>query len=531
MLIPRVKYENLGKKSIFKLPVKIYFADATAKSAERAMTELLPYLKFKCTETTDTADFVFETRAGISDIAEYYEIKSREGKLFASAKDFRGIINAIATAAQLISWENDTFYLTDSEIKDYPDKSFRSFMLDTGRKYIPIPEFKSQILMLAKAKMNKLHWHISDSQGYPIEFESYPLLKSPDKAGKKYTKDEVRDLVAYAALFGIDVIPEIDMPGHSFGLTVSYPELICDTKRPNRWCMCISKETSYDYVKAILTEIAELFPYEYIHIGTDEIDMRDIYSKAFKRTQCQDWTNCKSCKALAKRLKLTSVTEMFYYFLRRAYDIVTSLGKKLMMWNDNIDISKSPDLPRDILIEFWRVAEVNRGPREGCSMQRFIDEGFEVINADYPMTYIDLPEYLNWENLKTWDLTKFPADSKERAFQILGAETCAWDVQKHWPYSLYTVVPAFADRCYNLAPVNDEESFKIALTKLALGPSTPESLNIFGTFVKDIVMTDNTGKILAEGADAQAFKSILKSLRKQNSAEKALTSAYIKRAK
>ena len=529
MFIPRVKEEKLFDSYRLNPSVKIYFADATAKSVLPAINELMPYLKLKTVESKSKADFVFETRCGISEKPEYYEITSDLAKLFVSAKDRAGHINALATIAQLISYKDEEFYITAAEIKDYPDKPFRSLMIDTGRKYIPIPEFKSQILMMAKAKMNKLHWHISDSQGYPIEFD-YCNFISPDKDGKKYTKDEVRELVAYAASFSIDVIPEIDMPGHSFSLIKALPELSCDTKRrANQWCMCISNEKSYDYVRAILTEIAELFPYEYIHIGTDEVDMRDVKSKGV--TQMQDWDKCSSCNRFFKKLGYKSVTDRFYYFLRRTYDIIASLGKKMMMWNDNIDISVSPELPRDILIEFWRVAGENRGPREGCSMQRFIDEGFEVVNADYPMTYIDLPEYLTWDKLKTWDLTKFPANSGEKAYQILGAETCAWDVQKHWPYSLYTVVPAFADRCYNLAPVTDEDGFKIALTKLAFGPATPDGLNIFGTFVRDIVMTDNTGKILAKDCDKEAFRAILKSLKKQNASEKALTKAYSARIK
>lgn len=531
MFIPRVKSEKISSsESKLKFPKRIFFADAEAKKIELVLQEMLPYSKFKTVSTAGASDFIFETRPGISDKAEYYELYSKDAKVTVFAKDFRGLVNSVATLAQMISLKNDEFYILDGEIRDYPDKPFRSFMIDTGRKYIPIDEFKAQILMMAKAKMNKLHIHISDAQGYPIEFESYPLLPSPDKEGRKYTKDEIRDLVNYAGAFGIDVIPEIDMPGHSFGLVGAYPELRCQTKKkPNGWVMCMGKEESYEYVRKILTEITELFPYEYIHVGTDEIDMRDV--KAKRGYEMQDWERCEICKRRSRELKLKTVTDKFYYFLRRVYDIVTSLGKKMMMWNDNIDISKSPELPRDILIEFWRVAAENRGPRENCSMQRFIDEGFEVINADYPNTYIDRPEYVNWENLKNWDLTKVPADAGDRAYQILGGETCAWDVQKHWAHSIYTVVPAFADRCYNLCPVSDEEAFKTALTKFALGVSCPEGLNIFGRYVKDIVMTNNDCKILAENCDKEGFKTVLKSLRKQCPNEKLVTRAYLKRIK
>ena len=531
MIIPRVKSEFYGELCKIDFPVKIYFADAVSKKLALVLPEFMPYAKFKETAKKEKADFIFELRPAISDKAEFYTLSVKDAKISVSAKDYRGLVNAAATLSQLVSLKNGEFYIQNAEISDYPDKSFRSYMLDTGRRYITIEEFRDQILMVARAKMTKLHWHITDGQGCPIEFESYPNIKSPDKAGRKYTKDEVRSLIEYAALFAIDVIPEVDMPGHSNSLIAAYPKLSCKTKKKaNNWVMCASSEASYDYAKAILTELAELFPYEYIHIGTDEIDMRDVKVKGGK-FEMQDWEKCEHCRRFFKKLGKKTVTEKFYYFITRIYDIVSSLGKKMIMWNDNIDIAKSPELPRDILIEFWRVAGEHRGPREGCSMQRFVEEGFELINADYPMTYIDLPEYLTWDKIKAWDLTKFPADAKDKAHQILGAETCAWDVQKHWPYSLYTVVPAFADRCYNLSPVDDEESFKVALTKYALGPATADGCNIFGTYVKDIVMTDDSGKILAEGCDKQGFRELLKSLKKQSSDQKRLTKAYLARIK
>ena len=300
MFIPRVKSEKLGESFKLKFPVKIYFADATANKVYPAIPEFFPYTSIKMAKNADSADFIFETRAGISAKDEYYEIRAKGAKLHVIAKDARGHVNALATVAQLISYKNEEFYLKDAEISDYPDKPFRSLMIDTGRKYIEIPELKSQILMMAKAKMNKLHWHISDAQGYPIEFDCYDFI-SPDKQGRKYTKDEIRDIVAYAQIFGIDIIPEIDMPGHSHSLIKAIPELACQTKRrANKWCMCISNERSYDYVKAILTEIAELFPYEYIHIGTDEIDMHDVKGK--NGIQMQDWEVCTSCKRFFKKL-------------------------------------------------------------------------------------------------------------------------------------------------------------------------------------------------------------------------------------
>ncbi len=533
MFIPRVKKEELHGNTKIKLPVKVFFADAEAEKLATAIQELMPYLKLAKKDKREKADFVFACVAGISDKPEYYEIDSEDGHVSVSAKDFRGLVNAVATLAQMIEYSNGEFTVKDGKIADWPDKSFRSFMIDTGRKYIPIDEFRAQILMMAKSKLNKLHIHISDGQGCPIEFESYPDIAFKGQYGKKYTKDEIRELVAYASAFGIDVIPEIDMPGHAQEIISSYPELACVTKkRRNGWCFCISSEDSYTFIEKILSELCELFPYEYIHVGTDEIDMQDVpllKTRGLRATQ--DWERCERCKKKFRTMGLRTTTEKFYYFVNRVYDIVTGLGKKMMMWNDNIDIAVSPEIPRDILIEFWRVAGEHRGPREGCSMQRFIDEGFEVINADYPMTYMDLPEYMSFNGLKDWNLTSFPANAGERSFQILGAECCAWDVQKHFAYSVYTAVPAFADRCYNLAPIDNAPEFETALTRFALGVTTPAGYNAFSSHIKDIVMTDNDCKILKDGCDKEELRSLLKSLSRQNAAEKALTKAYLKYSK
>ena len=199
----------------------------------------------------------------------------------------------------------------------------------------------------------------------------------------------------------------------------------------------------------------------------------------------------------------------------------------MIIWNDNIDISKSPDIPRDVVIEFWRVAAEQRGPREGCSMLRFLEEGYTVINADYPNTYIDLPEYLNWEKLRTWDLTADPAKADEYADKIIGAETCAWDVQRHYDFSLYTTVPAFADRVYNLSPVTDDAEFGTALTRLALGASVPKGFNMFADTLRDFILGYNDCDVFKPSADKAAFKELLGSLTATSPDQDKLISAYL----
>lgn len=524
MIIPRAKKEIRGEGQFcLNTPLSVITDDESAFIV-KVISEMLPFMK--PVESSDNASSVSVAICReISSKNEFYRLISKNGRIEITARDKRGAVNAIATLAQIICEENGKYYAPEVEIEDYPDKEFRSFMIDTGRKYISLDELRTQILMMAKAKMTKLHWHITDAQGCPVHFDTLPDMKSPDPNGRKYTKDEMRGIVEYAATFMIDIIPEIDMPGHSFELVDYMPEIACRAEHIEGWVFCIGNEKSYEYIENILRELTEIFPYEYYHIGTDEIDMRNVVSK--RGVQMQDWEKCEVCNAKFSPLGLNTVTERFYYFIKRVYEILGNLGKKMMMWNDNIDISKSTDLPRDILIEFWRVAAVGRGPREGCSMQRFLEEGFTVVNADYPNTYIDLPQYLHWSKLREWDITADPANAKDYDSQVIGAESCAWDVQRHYAFSLYTTVPAFADRAYNLAPITDDGEFGTALTRLALGASVPHGFNMFEGVLRDFILGDNSCEIFKDGADKEGFKNTLLSLSATSADQDKLIAAYL----
>ena len=500
--------------------------DAESAFSVAVLSEMLPYLSPIATEADDRAVSVTIDEK-ISDKKEFYRLTAKSGLITVVAKDKRGVVNAMASICQLVYETDGEYYIDEAEIEDYPDKEFRAFMIDTGRKYIPLDELRAQILMMAKAKMTKLHWHITDAQGCPVHFDTLPDMKSPDPDGRKYTKDELREIVAYAAGFMIDVIPEIDVPGHSFELVEYMPNLRCRGENTNGWVACIGNDETFDYIKSIFAELVDIFPYEYYHVGTDEIDMRDIKSSKWNAWQMQDWDKCPVCNEKFAKIGLNTITDRFYYFLRRVYDIITGLGKKMMMWNDNIDISKSPDLPRDILIEFWRVAGKDRGPREGCSMQRFLEEGFTVVNADFPNTYIDLPDYLHWSKLRAWDLSSDPAPADGYKDQIIGGETCAWDVQRHYDFSLYTTVPAFADRAYNLSPITNDAEFGTALTRLALGASVERGYNMFDGTLCDIILSINSCEIFCPDADKDGFKSMLSSLKATSADQKKLIKAYL----
>ena len=519
MFLPRVKSEHLlsNKRMTLSFPLKVWCGDRPSRNLLAVLHEMMPYGEFVLS-TREEATMTLCVMPAFIQKSEFYSITCAGNKIEVMATDYRGLVGAAATLAQAIRFENGRFVIPEIVITDHPDASWRSVMLDPARHVIPMDEVRAIILGMAKSKYNKLHLHLCDHQGFSYFSDIYPDL--PLSPGTTYTKDNLREIVSYAAMFGIDVIPEIDLPAHSFNLTKKFDHLKCHSedeenggKPLSGWNICIGNEESYTYIKNILSELTEIFPYEYIHMGTDEIYMDDI-DREPRITSCT--YQCKVCNARFLPMGYDTLLPRFYYFVNRVYNMINDLGKKMIMWNDQIDISNTaPDIPRDILIEFWRVAMPHRGPVEGCSMQAFVEAGFEVVNADYPNTYVDL--YMKWNKLKDWNLRKNPADAPAVAFRILGGETCAWEGNNypHYRHALYFTFPTFGDRCWNVeTPLTDNKETMLALTRACLGASVPADFNLF-SYLKGVPLGDAykmEGKIFSEDADLSELRETLENL-------------------
>ena len=213
------------------------------------------------------------------------------------------------------------------------------------------------------------------------------------------------------------------------------------------------------------------------------------------------WYDCKHCTKLAKELGIymtpasevaaneaegtfkekgiAGISEMFYYMVKRMHAIVTKAGKRMMMWNDYIDISKPCDLPRDILIHFWRIAAKYRGPREGCSMEKFLEAGFEVINSHYPQTYIEEDFYKPEVPLNTWAPKVYPPSEEQYKSQILGGWPSAWDNYDHFEYTLPSALAFYGDRLWDETPAEYGKEFNISITRLLLGVEAAEGFDVF----------------------------------------------------
>lgn len=236
-----------------------------------------------------------------------------------------------------------------AEIEDEPRFVYRGMMLDVARTWIDEAKVKRYIDLFSYHNINKLHLHLSDDEGWRIEIKSHPELteiggfrggdspvrpvygKWSEKYGGYFTQEEMRGLIRYAAERNIEIIPEIDLPGHSRNIASVHPEIRCnyppDTVSTNgydyRSAWCVAREANYALLEDILGELCELFPSEYIHVGGDEVEM----------TQ---WTRCPDCRALMARLGTDDPRRLQDLFMERTAAILAAHGKQPAVWNEAV---------------------------------------------------------------------------------------------------------------------------------------------------------------------------------------------------
>ncbi len=236
------------------------------------------------------------------------------------------------------------------EIEDYPAYNWRGWSFDVSRQFFPKEFIYSLIDWMSYHKMNRFHWHLTDDNGWRVEIKSHPLLtekgawRGPGEvlpeaygSGKKryggfYTQDEIRDIIKYASDRGVEIIPEIDMPGHSKALVSVYPWAGCkntsefvSVNGETKNILCVSDEAIYKVIDDIIGELASLFPGKYIHIGGDEV-------------QFKNWEECPHCQAFMKERNMENERELQRYFVQKMNEIVSSHGKIMCGWSEIADV-------------------------------------------------------------------------------------------------------------------------------------------------------------------------------------------------
>jgi hexosaminidase len=301
---------------------------------------------------------------------EEYSLRIHSRGIEIRGGEYAGVFNGIQSLLQLLPAEVYAKKLTYPvevplvDIKDAPQYTYRGLLLDVARTFQPVEEVKRVIDYMAYCKLNKLHFHLVDSEGWRLELKKYPHIAekagfrggdSPlhpiygsfdQKYGGYYTQEELRDIVAYASQRNIEVIPEVDMPGHSKALGMVHPDILCnytpDTSHTNgidvRDVWCASKESNYQLVEDIVKELVDIFPSEYIHIGGDEVNFKW-------------WKECPDCQQLKLEKGLENEAQVEQYFINRVSDILTRYNRKAMVWDEAVDGGL---LPTTTMVTGWR---------------------------------------------------------------------------------------------------------------------------------------------------------------------------------
>ncbi len=279
---------------------------------------------------------------------ESYKLEVNQNKIIITANNNIGAYRGLETLLQLIQRTGKTAYVKSCMISDSPRFPWRGLLIDVCRHWIPTHVIKRNIDAMAAVKMNVLHMHLTEDQGFRIESKKFPKLHKLGSNGNYFTQEEMKGIVKYAKERGIRVIPEFDIPGHTTSWLVGYPELSsanADYQIEKNYgifnpSLNPAKESTYSFLDEFLGEMALIFPDEYIHIGGDE-------NKGI------DWDNNKKIQKFKDKNSYTSNSELQAYFNTRVLDILTKHGKKMIGWDEVFEES----LPVSVAIQSWRGKE------------------------------------------------------------------------------------------------------------------------------------------------------------------------------
>lgn len=357
---------------------------------------------------TSKSDIVFSTDSSMGD--EAYELSINKMNIQIKAASGAGFFYALQSLKQLLpasfysekKQTNVVWGVPSVTIKDKPAFKWRGHMLDVSRHFFDKEKIKAVIDYMSEIKLNRFHWHLSDDQGWRLEIKKYPRLtevgawrvdynitdesisnwwgRPVQKEGEKatyggfYTQDDIKEIVAYAKERFVEIIPELDMPGHSLSTIASYPEVSC-TGGPfyvgtggvmKNNTLCPGKEVTFELVEGVLDEVADLFPFEYIHIGGDECNK-------------ESWKIDPDCQQRIKDENLADEKELQSYFVKRVEKMVNARGKNMIGWDEILEGGLAPNAT----VMSWR------GEKGGIAAAR---TGHDVIMTPFKFCYLDLKQ-------------------------------------------------------------------------------------------------------------------------------------------
>jgi hexosaminidase len=380
---------------------------------------------------------------------ESYTLDVKPSGATLMAPNTLGVLHGLETFLQLVQPTPDGFAAPAIHIEDKPRFPWRGLMIDVSRHFSSVEVIKRNIDGMAAVKLNVLHWHLSDDQGFRVESKVFPKLQEMGSDGMYYTQAEIRDVIEYAADRGVRVVPEFDMPGHATAWFVGYPELSSGPgpySIERQWgifdpAMDPTREETYKFLDKFVGEMSELFPDQFFHIGGDEVNGKQ-------------WDVNPKIQAFMRTHQLQNDQQLQQYFTARVQKIVANHHKQMIGWDEVL----SPGISREIVIQSWRgqsslAAAAKQGYRGLLSSGYYLDAMWTAAQhySVDPMS---------------GDATSLNSDERSR---ILGGEACLWAEyitpanidSRIWPRTA-----AIAERLWSPAETQDVDSMYRRLATL-----------------------------------------------------------------
>jgi hexosaminidase len=356
---------------------------------------------------------------------EGYTLNVTKDYVVIEANDLNGLFYGVQTLRQLLPPQiesksevrNVKWEVSCVEIKDKPEFVWRGLNLDCCRHFMTKDFVKRYIDLLAYHKMNVLHWHLTEDQGWRIEIKKYPELTEKGAwrtfddgsiYGGYYSQEDIKEVIKYAASRFVNVVPEIEMPGHSTAAISCYPEISC-TGGPfevgTLWGIyydvyCAGNDKTFQFLQDVIDEITELFPGKYIHVGGDEVPK-------------DRWSHCPKCQARIKQENLKDENELQSYFIKRMEKYITSKGKKLIGWDEILE----GGLPPEATVQSWR------GIKGAIVAAK---QGHDVVVSPTSNCYFDYPvDVTDLEKVYSFDPVPSELTTEDRK-HVLGSEGNMW---------------------------------------------------------------------------------------------------------
>ena len=444
--------------------------------------------------TAPSSNFV-QLSTDVSLPEEAYNLKVTENQVIIYASGHNGFLYGLETIRQILPVaiesknvvSNMNWDIPNIEIKDSPRFKWRGFMLDVSRHFFDKDYVMETIDQLALLKMNTLHLHLVDDQGWRIEIKKYPKLtevggfrvdqedkpwnaRPTPELGKEttyggfYTQEDIKEIVAYAESRGITVVPEIEMPAHVMSAIAAYPELSCFQKPimvpsggvwPITEIYCSGKETTFEFLENVLLEVMELFPSRFIHVGGDEATKTN-------------WEKCPDCKKRIQEEGLETVEELQSYFIRRMERFLSSKGRTLLGWDEILEGGLAPGAT----VMSWR------GVKGGLEAS---EAGHDVVMTPNSHCYFDYyqgdqdAEPLAWGgNLPLSKVYQFDpvveGMSEEQAKHVLGGQANLWTeyvpTKAQAEYMTYPRLAALAEAVWSCKDNRNWDDFSNRVSSL-----------------------------------------------------------------